>query len=184
MIRPLSAAAAFFWLLTETVIVMSLVWLDGRLLGRTRRLAWTGYGGLFALGVGIILAGPRLFRGLGPAPFPNRLAWDLLCAAWLVLEWSMLVHLTEVTRTAARRFLGRTLAAIPCGWHLGGIGAVLAATAFFHWRLLVVTSTPAQIGQAGYLFVRLAGFGYLALEAALAVALWRAYRLVRELVAQ
>lgn len=179
--KPLSACAAGFWLFAETIIVLSLLWLDARIRRGPWRKGWILYAGLFLGGVILILAGPGLLAPFGPAPFGPRFSWDLLCTIWLVLEWAMLVHITGVTRAAGRRFLDEDGFAIGAGTH--AVITVLIIAVALHYHLVIMRREPTaeSVMADSYLFVRAAGFGYILLETAIAAALARAFVMLKRL---
>jgi len=182
---PFVLAAAAFWTLSYLVIVGGLAAVESRVRSGTEGSlsAAAPYAGLALLGVACLVVGPRLLAGAGPAPLPHRIAWNGTCAIWVIFEWSLLVHLLGLIDAASSRFLARATFRIPSGLHLAGYLVVAAATVLFHRELLRETSAPPDLLRGCHLFVRLCGFVYLTLEAAICLALLRARSVLGALLA-
>lgn len=187
---PSVAIPAAFWLFAETTIVVGLAATTARVArGSWRTPAWLFYAAFFLAGCALLSGGPRRLAPRAPfetaalvQAFGKRFAWNLVCAQWIVLEWSMLFYLLRLADVAGRRFLGRGVATIPAWGHVAGYVVVLSATVGYHLAAPRAAETLEEFERFAHLYVRLAGFCYIALEAGIAWALWRGRRVLAGLV--
>lgn len=182
--RPAVALPAAFWLVAYTGILLGLATTEARIRRADARRAWVGYGVLLGAGLVLCAWGPRLFARAGGDPFPFRVAWNSLCAIWLVQEWALLHYLLRLTSSASERFLSRPTIVIPAVTFAAVILAVFLSTAAYHARIPAPRRPLDEVERLAHLYVRLAGFAYIAVEAAIAAALWRAGRVLDALIAR
>lgn len=175
----LYGSAAVFWLLAETAIVCFLIHARVQISGRRSIAELSGWIGFFIAGCVLVVKGPALLQPLGGEYFGRRLTWDILCTMWIILEWAILYHLSRLIASADARYRRGTIRPMPAALYWAGIAAIVIAAGVYHVRMFPPDLDPGTLTYRSFLFVRLAGFAYIAIEAGLALLLYRAFAWVR-----
>ncbi|RMH57630.1 MAG: hypothetical protein D6679_06205 [Candidatus Hydrogenedentota bacterium] len=177
-----SAVPAAVWLVAETLIVFLLAWFESRLTGGSVRGTYASTTFLFFLGFFQILRGPALYSFLWGSPFGPRLAWNLICLVWVLLELSMFRGILRVTYAARTRFLSHTTPPPPDHLFLTTGFLFALFTVAFEYAVGATPRRPEIVILLSYSFVRVAGFAWLLIESAIAYALFKASKTATELL--